>query len=177
MTRDQKISLIKFVENIQFQFADISLREGMKSHTINYFFEFYINTFLFQLYAIEILATNQGSRTPGSDGKLLVNTYNSKYSLLKELKNFTKYKSMPLRRIYIPKTKNEKRPISIPTILDRAMQQLFLLILDPIIESHSDPNSFGFRKGRNQIMAIGKIQKSLQSKPNTKLRSFDIQYI
>jgi RNA-directed DNA polymerase len=177
MSLDQKKSLIEFIENIQAQLADISLKEGMESRTIQYYFEFYINTFLFQLYTIEILATNKGSRTPGSDNKILEKNFKSKYELLKKLKHFTKIKAKPLRRIYIPKGKNEKRPISIPTILVRATQQLFLLILDPIIEAHSDPNSYGFRKGRHQIMAIGKIQKSLQSKPSKELRSFDTQYI
>ena len=49
--------------------------------------------------------------------------------------------------MYIPKKNGEKRPISIPSITDRLVQQLFVLVLDPFIEANSDVHSYGFRKG------------------------------
>jgi RNA-directed DNA polymerase len=140
-------------------------------------FELYIHSLLFQVHTIETLSKNSGSNTSGVDTKILNNTFISKYELLQNLKKFRTNKIQPLKRIYIPKINNEKRPLYIPSILDRATQALVLSILDPIIEPHSDLYSFGFRKGRSNIMALSILQKNLQSKPVTKNRTADTQYI
>jgi RNA-directed DNA polymerase len=126
--------------------------------------ELLLNSLLFQVYAIEILSANKGSRSAGIDGKTLNNNIQEKLECLQELKKFRKRKPLPLKRIYIPKKSGEKRPISIPCIIDRLIQQLFVLVLDPVIEVNSDIHSYGFRKGRSPIMAIGDVQKNLQSK-------------
>src|SRR6266498_2071409 len=55
----------------------------------------------------------------------------------------------PLRRPY-----GAQRPLSIPTMRDRAMQALYLLALDPVAETMADPNSYGFRRGRCTADAI-----------------------
>jgi len=97
-----------------------------------------------KLLAVRIVTQNRGKRTPGIDGKL----WNSSSEKMQAALNLTdkQYHAQPLRRIYIPKPgKDTKRPISIPTMNDRAMQALYGLALQPIAETTADPRSFGFR--------------------------------
>jgi hypothetical protein len=220
-------SLINYIANAQLSIAETTFKHGMYSKNVNFLTEGYLHTFLFQVYAIEMLSKNQGSKTHGSDN--LVHRYLAIRNnfLLEKLNKFyiasfrtftfktsvpsaskkreqrfqteqthplqnrrsvrianRRVDKIPGRRIYIPSVQlnvlnsNELRPLTIPSIIDRAIQQLFLLVLDPIIECNSDKYSFGFRKAHNQIMAIGTIQKKLQTKPSrVNLTSIDYPYI
>jgi RNA-directed DNA polymerase len=164
ITIKQKKLLIQYIEKCQTNLSALTTNnEGSMSETF-YIIELLLNSLLFQVYAVEILSANKGSRSAGIDGKTLSNNIQEKLECLQELKNFRKRKPLPLKRSYIPKESGGKRPISIPCIADRLIQQLFVLVLDPVIEVNSDIHSYGFRKGRNPIMAIGDIQKNLQSK-------------
>ena len=97
--------------------------------------------------AVRRVTTNQGKRTPGIDG-VLWNTSRQKMQAVDDLKR-RGYQPKPLRRIHIPKRNGGKRPLSIPCMLDRAMQALHLLALEPVAEQTADPNSYGFRKARS----------------------------
>lgn len=101
--------------------------------------------------AVRRVTENQGKRTPGVD-RVLWSTPGLKSSAVRDLRRHG-YKPMPLRRLYIPKANGKLRPLSIPTMKDRAMQALFLLALDPVHEVVSDRNSYGFRKGRSAFDA------------------------
>ena len=104
---------------------------------------------------------NQGKHTPGVDGKLWL-TDKQKMDAVNSM-NRGRYRAKPLRRIYIPKKNGKLRPLSIPTMHDRAMQALYALALDPIQEATDDPNSYGFRIGRSCQDAMGEIQLMMAS--------------
>jgi RNA-directed DNA polymerase len=98
--------------------------------------------------AIERVTTNRGAQTPGVDG-IVWNTPEWKTAAFRELRQHG-YCAQPLRRVYIPKSSDptKLRPLGIPALTDRAMQALYLLGLDPILETTADANSDGFRRER-----------------------------
>lgn len=106
------------------------------------------HSFHAKLLAVRIVTQTQGKRTPGIDGELWIS---SKDKMLAALSLSDKqYQSQPLKRIYIPKPgKDTKRPLSIPTMFDRAMQALYALGLQPVAETLADSRSFGFRLFRS----------------------------
>ncbi|KAF5433071.1 RNA-directed DNA polymerase [Candidatus Methanophagaceae archaeon] len=91
---------------------------------------------------------NRGKRTAGIDGAKWT-TQNAKMNAAQKLSD-KRYEAKPLRRVYVPKPgSTKKRPLSIPTMYDRAMQTLYALALSPIAELTADLCSFGFRKYRS----------------------------
>ncbi len=102
--------------------------------------------------AVRRVTENQGKRTAGVDG-VTWSTPESKRKAIKVLRQCS-YHAQPLRRVYIPKKNGKQRPLSIPTMRDRAMQALYKLALDPIAETIGDPNSYGFRTQRSAADAI-----------------------
>lgn len=99
-----------------------------------------------KLWAVRRVTRNRGKRTPGVDGVLWRGS-REKEAAVEALKR-RGYRAQPLRRVYIPKKNQKLRPLSIPTMKDRAMQALYLLALNPIAETLADPNSYGFRLRR-----------------------------
>ncbi|KVN06890.1 group II intron reverse transcriptase/maturase [Burkholderia diffusa] len=108
-----------------------------------------------KLYAVRRVTQNQGARTAGVDRELW-DSPESRWEAVGKLKR-RGYKPLPLRRVFIPKANGKLRPLGIPTLLDRAMQALHLLALEPVSESTADPNSYGFRINRSTADAMSQI--------------------
>ncbi|WP_112171971.1 group II intron reverse transcriptase/maturase [Paraburkholderia unamae] len=108
-----------------------------------------------KLYAVRRVTQNQGARTAGVDRELW-DSPESRWEAVGRLKR-RGYKPRPLRRVFIPKSNGKERPLGIPTMRDRAMQALYLLGLEPVAESTSDPNSYGFRRNRSTADAMSQI--------------------
>ncbi|MGL4511437.1 reverse transcriptase domain-containing protein, partial [Cetobacterium sp.] len=107
--------------------------------------------------AIETIKLNPGSKTPGVDGKTIENIIaNINKVVLKIKKELSdgKYHAGEIRRVNIPKGKGETRPLGIPNIYDRIVQQCIKQVIEPIIDKKFHPNSFGFRPGRSAEHAI-----------------------
>jgi RNA-directed DNA polymerase len=105
-----------------------------------------------KLLAVHRVATNRGAKTPGVDN-VRWRTDKQKLQAAFNLKRHG-YRPRPLRRHYIPKSNGKLRPLSIPTLHDRAMQALYALALAPIAETLADRNSYGFREGRRCADAL-----------------------
>ena len=105
-----------------------------------------------KVLAVRRVTENKGKRTPGVDGEIW-DTSDKKAQGIKSLRQHG-YRAQPLRRTYIPKSKDKQRPLGIAIMKDRAMQTLYKLALDPVAETTGDPNSYGFREKRSTADAI-----------------------
>lgn len=126
-------------------------------------------TLPFRAMAVRKVTSNQGGGTPGYDG-IVLETSRQKTDMVRTLRDILiavekqgKYRAVPVRVVMIPKANGKLRPLGIPTIKDRCLQQLLNLILTPIVEMYSDPNSFGFRPHRGAKNAIAAVRTDLQS--------------
>jgi len=115
-----------------------------------------------KLLAVHKVTTNRGAKTPGVDN-VIWRTDRQKLQAAINLKRHG-YRPRPLRRHYIPKPNGKLRPLSIPTMHDRAMHALHAFALAPIAETLADKNSYGFREGRRCADALEQIFTCLAKK-------------
>lgn len=105
-----------------------------------------------KMLAVKRVTENRGKNTPGVD-RAVWSTSAARWKGMLTLQH-RGYRTMPLRRVYIPKSNGKKRPLGIPCMRCRAMQALWKLALEPVAETRADPNSYGFRPERSTADAI-----------------------
>src|SRR5437588_10667846 len=105
-----------------------------------------------------VTQVNAGRNTPGVD-KVLVKTPAARGQLVDQLATFQPWRAKPVRRVYIPKKSDssKRRPLGIPTIMDRCLQAMVKNALEPFWEARFEGSSYRFRPGRNAHDAIEKV--------------------
>ena len=117
--------------------------------------------------ATAYVSQNAGSKTAGCDGidmgEFETNLDGNLENLRQALQLDT-FAACPVRRVYIPKTDGKIRPLGIPTIRDRVVQEAVRMILEPIYEADFSQYSFGFRPNRRTMDTIKCITWSAQER-------------
>lgn len=110
------------------------------------------------------IKTNSGSKTAGADNKTI--SHLEKWETAKLIQHIQKkldyYQPQKVRRVEIPKGNGKTRPLGIPTIMDRLIQQCILQVLEPICEAKFFERSNGFRPNRNAEQAMAQAYKCIQ---------------
>ncbi len=134
------------------------------------------------LLAYRNIKTNTGSNTAGTDGltikdieKLTTDEVVGKVRYMVTGDSRDDYCPKSVRRKEIPKPNGKTRPLGIPCIWDRLIQQCIKQILEPICEAKFSENSYGFRPGRSVEHAIAATERLLQIGHNHYVVEFDIK--
>jgi len=120
-----------------------------------------VHSFAARALAVKRVIENAGKKTPGVDGELW-DTPEKKAAAIDRVGQWRGYHPKPLKRRYIAKANGKPRPLSIPTLEDRARQAVYLQALQPIAETTADCNSYGFRPKRQCADALDQCFKVLR---------------
>lgn len=116
------------------------------------------------ILAYRNICKNNGSKTPGTDGKTIVEIQELPIEMvIKTIRNkLNYYQPKKVRRVEIPKDNGKTRPLGIPSIWDRLIQQCVLQVLEPICEAKFHERNNGFRPYRSTQNAIAQCYKMAQ---------------
>uniref|UniRef100_UPI00403F5DEE group II intron reverse transcriptase/maturase n=1 Tax=Candidatus Enterococcus willemsii TaxID=1857215 RepID=UPI00403F5DEE len=115
------------------------------------------------LLAYRNIKRNRGSLTKGIDGKTIkdIEKLSTAEFITIVKKRFSNYTPRKVKRVQIPKPNGKTRPLGIPSIWDRIVQQCILQVLEPICEAQFNPHSHGFRPNRSAEHAIADCAKKM----------------
>lgn len=116
------------------------------------------------LLAYRNIKGNAGSMTPGTDGLTIKDIGRlPSEKMVNRVRNIVKsYQPRTVRRKDIPKPNGKLRPLGIPCIWDRLIQQCLLQVLEPICEAKFSENSHGFRPNRSCETAVAQAYNRIQ---------------
>ena len=132
-------------------------------HTFNNLYNLLCNAVWLRV-AYHKVNSNQGRETAGIDGVSMSNFNGELDGNLEKLRQLLKAKTFepqPVRRVYIPKANGKKRPLGIPGIRDRIVQETLRMILEPIWEADFSQRSYGFRPNLSTYDAISYLSSRL----------------
>ena len=117
------------------------------------------------MLAYRNLRKNNGSKTAGVDKKTIsdLNKWSDKKLVNHVQRKLDWYVPNAVRRVEIPKDNGKKRPLGIPTIMDRLIQQCILQVLEPICEAKFFKRSNGFRPTHSAENAIAQAERMIQN--------------
>lgn len=130
-------------------------------------------------YLLQCYATLKNGKAPGIDGRVresyseqeIAQTIQEVVSLMKQ----KRYRPQPVRRVYIEKADGKKRPLGIPTVIDKIIQQGITNILTPIFEPLFLPVSYGFRPNRNAHDALKQVNHMIMGQKVNWIIDADIE--
>lgn len=131
--------------------------------------------------AWEIVRGSKGGRTPGVDGVTVPHIVDEEDGVKRLLMRIQEdlreksYKPDPVKRIEIPKANGKMRPLGIPTVCDRVVQTMVLLVLEPIFDADFLDCSYGFRPGRSAQEAVAEIASNLKKERLEEVYDADLE--
>jgi|Tabmets5t2r1_1033131.scaffolds.fasta_scaffold06733_2 RNA-directed DNA polymerase len=106
------------------------------------------------MQAWEEIRSNKGSMTAGIDSTIATDIDPERIQRLSERLKTGQYRPKPVRRVYIAKANGKMRPLGIPTLEDRIVQQALCMLMEPIFEADFYTCSHGFRRNRSTHTAL-----------------------
>ena len=110
------------------------------------------------LQAYQNIHASQGNMTAGTDGQTIDAMSLERINRLTETLKDESYQPKPSRRTYIPKKNGKTRPLGIPSIDDKLVQEVVRMLLESIYENSFEDNSHGFRPNKSCHTALRMIQ-------------------
>jgi retron-type reverse transcriptase len=138
---------------------------GLSEHSLNLSYKFerlYRILFNEEMYAVayQKIYPNEGNMTCGTDGKNMDGMSIERIKALIETLKDESYQPHPSRRTYIPKKNGKLRPLGIPAIDDKLVQEVVRMILNAIYEGQFETTSHGFRPHRSCHTALDYVKNA-----------------